>query len=215
MTPPAEPVRLIPFPTSLRPLGGSFELPDPPTAGVPAPLDPRVSKALHELFPGLHHVAHLQPAPAIHLESAPGPAESYRLRISPEGLRISAPDAAGFFYALQTLRQIRAQNGAALPCLEIEDAPVFPLRGYYLDVSRGRVPRLEMLQRRIRLLAALKINHLQLYFEHPFRFRFDPDIAGDNDAYGADDLTALDACCREHFIELVPSFTCFGHMGRI
>lgn len=208
-------LRLIPAPAALRPLAGACVLPEPPTAGVPGHLDPRVCKVLHELFPGLHHVAHLQPAPAIRLETAPGPAESYALRISPDGIRISAPDAPGFFYALQTLRQIRAQSAATLPCLEIEDAPAFPFRGYYLDVSRGRVPRLEMLQRRVRLLAALKINHLQLYFEHPFRFRFDPDIAGDNDAYGADDLKALDACCRDHFIELVPSFTCFGHMGRI
>ncbi|NCA83392.1 MAG: hypothetical protein EOM72_11725 [Opitutae bacterium] len=208
-------IHLIPSPTSFRLLGGTFALPSPPAAGVPDHLDPRVGKVLHELFPGLHHIACHQADPAVRLESAPGPSESYKLVISPDGLRIAAPDAAGFFYALQTLRQILAQSGPALPCLEISDAPVFPLRGYYLDVSRGRVPRLAMLQRRIRLLASLKINHLQLYFEHPFRFAFDPAIAGDNDAYDAADLRALDACCREHFIELVPSFTCFGHMGRI
>lgn len=156
-----------------------------------------------------------QPQPFIRLTEDPGVPESYRLRITPAGLTLSAPDAAGFFYALQTLRQIRQQAGGTLPCLEIDDAPAFPLRGYYLDISRGRVPRLDMLKRRVRLLASLKINHLQLYFEHPFRFRFDPDIAGENDAFDADDLKTLDAFCRDHFIELVPSFTCFGHMGRI
>lgn len=206
---------LLPSPATLRRHPGASTLPSPPTVCIPAPLDPRVCKTLHELFPGLHHIAHSQPAPAIRLETAPGPAESYALAIAPDGIRIAAPDAPGFFYALQTLRQIRAQSGRELPCLEIEDAPVFPLRGFYLDISRGRVPRLEMLKRRIRLLAALKINHLQLYFEHPFRFRFDPDIAGESDAFDADDLKELDAFCREHFIELVPSFTCFGHLGRI
>ena len=208
-------LHLLPTPTALRPLPGTFALPDPPTACVPDHLDPRVCNVLHELFPGLHHIACRQANPAICLKSAPGPAESYRLEIGPAQIVIAAPDAAGFFYALQTLRQIRAQSGAALPCLEIRDAPVFPLRGYYLDISRGRVPRLDMLKRRIRLLASLKIKHLQLYFEHPFRFQFDPAIAGDTDAYDADDLRSLDAFCREHFIELVPSFTCFGHMGRI
>ena len=206
---------LIPAPTVLRPLGGSFAWPAQPAVAVPDHLDPRVGKALHDLFPGLHHVAHLQPAPAVRLETAPGPDESYGLRIASDGIRIAAPAAAGFFYALQTLRQIVAQSDGVLPGLEIEDRPVFPVRGYYLDVSRGRVPRLEMLKRRIRLLAFLKINQLQLYFEHPFRFRFDPDIAGDGDAFDAADLRALDVCCREHFIELVPSFTCFGHLGRI
>ena len=208
-------LHLLPAPSSLRPLPGALALPDPPTACVPDPLDPRVGKVLHELFPGLHHIACRQHNAAIRLETAAGPSESYTLRIAPDGIAITAPDAPGFFYALQTLRQIRAQSGAALPGLEIRDAPVFPLRGYYLDLSRGRVPRLDMLKRRIRLLAALKINHLQLYFEHPFRFAFDPAIAGDLDAVGPGDLKALDACCREHFIELVPSFTCFGHLGRI
>ena len=208
-------LRLIPTPAALRMRDGSFALPAPPTACVPDPLDPRVGKILRELFPELHHCACRQAHAAIRLAVASGAPESYALRIAPDGIAISAPDAAGFFYALQTLRQIRAQSGAALPCCEIEDAPVFPRRGCYLDVSRGRVPRLEMLQRRIRLLAALKINHLQLYFEHPFRFRFDPAIAGDNDAFDADDLKALDAFCREHFIEFVPSFTCFGHLGRL
>ena len=208
-------LRLIPAPASLRPATGACALPNPPTACVPDPLDPRVGKILRELFPELHHCACRLAHAAIRLAVAPGAPESYALRIAPDGIAISAPDAAGFFYALQTLRQIRAQAGDALPCCEIEDAPALPRRGCYLDVSRGRVPRLEMLQRRIRLLAALKINHLQLYFEHPFRFRFDPAIAGDNDAFDADDLKALDAFCHEHFIEFVPSFTCFGHLGRL
>lgn len=208
-------LHLIPSPTSFRWLGGSFARPDPPTACVPDRLDPRICAVLHELFPGLHHIACRQENPSIRLSSESGPAESYTLRISTEGIHVAAPDAAGFFYALQTLRQILRQSGENLPGLEIQDAPVFPLRGYCLDISRGRVPRLAMLQRRIRLLAALKINHLQLYFEHPFRFRFDPAIAGDGDAFDAADIQVLDACCREHFIELVPSFTCFGHLGRI
>jgi len=206
---------LIPFPTRLRRQPGSCTLPERPTVSTPEHLDPRVRKALHELFPGLHHIAHLQPVPDLRLEVSDGAPESYTLRILPDGIQITAPDAAGHFYALQTLRQLIEQSSGPLPCLDIADASVFPLRGYYLDISRGRVPRLEMLKRRIRLLAALKINHLQLYFEHPFRFQFDSDIASDGDAYDAEDLREIDAFCRDHFIELVPSFTCFGHMGHI
>lgn len=208
-------IHLLPAPNQVTVLPSTCRIPTPLTARIPPNADPRVRHALHELFPGLHHVACHQPQPFILLTEDPGVPESYRLRITPAGLTLSAPDAAGFFYALQTLRQIRQQAGGTLPCLEIDDAPAFPLRGYYLDISRGRVPRLDMLKRRVRLLASLKINHLQLYFEHPFRFRFDPDIAGEDDAFDADDLKTLDAFCRDHFIELVPSFTCFGHMGRI
>lgn len=205
----------IPAPASVRPTGGIFVLPDAPAVSTPEHMDARICRELHEMFPGIHHIAHHQPEPALALEDSEGPPESYALRITSGGLRLAAPDPAGFFYGLQTLRQILRQCGPALPGFEITDAPAFPLRGYYLDISRGRVPRLEMLKRRIRLLASLKINHLELYFEHPFRFAFDPAIAGENDAFDANDLRELDAFCRDHFIELVPSFTCFGHMGRI
>ncbi len=209
------PLDLLPQPATLRRRPGGFPLPVPVTVRTPDPCDPRLCTVLHALFPGLHGIAHHQADAALELTTVSGKPGSYRLTIGPGGIRLAAPDAAGHFHGLQTLRQILAQAPATLPCLDIEDAPAFALRGYYLDISRGRVPRLDMLKRRIRLLAALKINHLQLYFEHPFRFRFDSDIAGDGDAYDADDLRELDRYCREHFIELTPSFTCFGHMGRI
>jgi hypothetical protein len=207
---------LLPTPTSILRHPGSFDLPESPHVLLPDPCDPRVRSALHETFPHLHHVAHLQPAPHLRLCDAPGAPESYSLRIACDGIQIDAPDPAGHFYALQTLRQLlRLHPAEPLPCLQIDDAPSWPLRGYYLDVSRGRVPRPDSLKRRIRLLAALKINQLHLYFEHPFRFQFDPSIAGDGDAFSPDDLRDIDHYCRQHFIELVPSFTCFGHMGRI
>ena len=208
-------LHLLPTPAVVEYTAGSFVLPTTPRVCIPVQCDARVSRVLHELFPGLHRICCRETQPDVRLETTTGPAESYELTITPAGLRIAAPDAAGFFYALQTLRQIMAQAGVELPGLRVADAPVFARRGYYLDISRGRVPRLDMLRRRIQLLASLKINHLQLYFEHPFRFQFDPDIAGDGDAYDAADLRALDVFCREHFIEFTPSFTCFGHLGRI
>ncbi|MBP5787363.1 MAG: family 20 glycosylhydrolase, partial [Kiritimatiellae bacterium] len=147
------------------------------------------------------------------------PPEAYRLELLPSSVKIAFGDASGHFYALQTLAQLRAQSTptAPLPCLAISDAPAFSLRGVLLDVSRGRLPRPARLKRRLSLLAHLKINHVQLYFEHPFRFAFDPSIAGapSADAYTPDDLRDLDAHCRALHIDLVPCFTCFGHLGRL
>ena len=40
-----------------------------------------------------------------------------------------------------------------------------------LDVSRDRVPTLKTLRRLVRELAHLKVNELQLYFEHPFKYK--------------------------------------------
>lgn len=58
---------------------------------------------------------------------------AYSLTISPREIRIQAANDAGVFHAIQTLRQIIespiAEGGRKLPCLEINDAPVFPYRG--------------------------------------------------------------------------------------
>ena len=58
---------------------------------------------------------------------------AYSLTVSPRGIRIQAANDAGVFYAIQTLRQLIespiAEGGRKLPCLEINDAPVFPYRG--------------------------------------------------------------------------------------
>ena len=67
-------LHLIPSPTSFRPLEGTCAIPAAPAARVPEHLDPRVSNVLHELFPGLHHIACQEAAPFLNLNPAPGPA---------------------------------------------------------------------------------------------------------------------------------------------
>ena len=96
--------------------------------------------------------------------------QGYRISITPEICRIIAHDAAGSFYARQTLMQIRRQFPAALPCVQIEDWPDFPVRGVMLDISRCKVPTMATLMNLIDRLAEWKINHLQLYIEHTFAY---------------------------------------------
>ena len=50
------------------------------------------------------------------------PAEAYQLEITPAQITLTG-DAAGLFYARQTLLQVQWQFPQALPCLRIEDAP--------------------------------------------------------------------------------------------
>ena len=74
-------------------------------------------------------------------EDASIPAEGYRLSVTPQGISIAASDAAGRFYAEQTLKQLGEpcrcpKMELHFPCVEIEDAPRFPYRGAHLDVVR-------------------------------------------------------------------------------
>ncbi|MGD9873355.1 MAG: glycoside hydrolase family 20 zincin-like fold domain-containing protein [Kiritimatiellia bacterium] len=154
--------------------------------------------------------------PGIVLLTPPGRGgEGYQLTVDDHRITLAGDGWAGLFYGLQTLRQLLAASGDRIPHMQINDEPSLPNRGFYLDISRGRVPALETIKRLIDRLAFLKYNQLQLYVEHVFDFQFDPDISRGCDPLTAEEITTLDEYCRERFIELVPSMTCFGHMGRI
>ncbi|MBU0638879.1 MAG: family 20 glycosylhydrolase [Planctomycetes bacterium] len=142
-------------------------------------------------------------------------AQGYTLCIVPDHTEIIGNSPAGLFHGLQTLHQIALLCGAEWPCLEVADAPDFPVRGLSYDVSRGRVPTLATLKLLVDRLALLKINQLQLYVEHTFAFRFNPNIGCGCAPLTADEIRELDAYCALHHIDLVPSLASFGHMGFI
>lgn len=142
-------------------------------------------------------------------------AEAYRLQIKAGEVRITGNGAPGLCHGLQTFIQLLRQFGLSLPCLILSDEPAYRYRGYYLDISRGKVPTLDTLKQTANRLAALKFNQFQLYVEHVFDFPCDPAIGRGCDPLRPEDILALDAYCHERHIELVPSLACFGHMGRI
>jgi len=143
-------------------------------------------------------------------------AEGYRLVVAPGRVVIEARDAAGEFYARATLAQLVRLHEAVgrIPALTIEDAPDFSERGVMLDVSRDKVPTMETLYRLVDELASFKINRLQLYVEHTFAYRAHPLVWADASPLTGAEIEALDAYCRERFIELVPNQNSFGHMER-
>jgi hexosaminidase len=93
--------------------------------------------------------------------------EGYRLEVRPGRVTVRAPEAAGVFYALQTLRQLLppelfreapvAGVRWTMPALTIEDQPRFRWRGAHLDVSRHFMPK-EFVKKYIDLLALHKLN---------------------------------------------------------
>ncbi len=138
------------------------------------------------------------------------PAQGYRISQN----EIRAADAAGLFYAHQTIAQLHAQFGEELPALEIEDWPDFPVRGVMLDISRDKVPTMQTLFGIVDQLAGWKINQLQLYTEHTFAYRGHEEVWKDASPLVAEEIRELDEYCKARFIELVPNQNSFGHMER-
>ncbi len=139
-------------------------------------------------------------------------AQSYTLTIDRQGVLIEFQEPGGLRAGVATLRQLFREYGNRLPCLKIRDWPDFPRRGVMLDISRGRVPKLETLLELVDHLADFKINEFQLYTEHTFAYRnYEPVWRGWG-AITAAEIRKLDARCRELGIDLAPNQNSFGHL---
>ena len=139
--------------------------------------------------------------------------EEYRLSIGEKGALLEASCDEGLFRAVTSLRQMMLRTQGKLPYLVIEDKPALPRRGYMLDISRGKKPRVDTLKTMIDFLAALKYNEFQLYMEGDcFKYAAFPEENADYDCLTAEDIRELDRYCRERFIDLVPNQNSFGHM---
>jgi hypothetical protein len=138
--------------------------------------------------------------------------ERYSITCSSEGILINGESSRASFYAAQTLLQIVHQYKNEIPFFEIDDHPDFSHRGFYHDITRGKVPTLDTLKLLVDKCAHYKINQLQLYVEHSFAFRSIPELWMDRDPVTPDEILELDAYCKKRYIDLVPSMSTFGHL---
>lgn len=85
--------------------------------------------------------------------------EAYRLQITPDYIEIRAAGNEGFFYAMQSLRQLASgQNGTLIfPCLKIEDSPRIGFRSFLLDSGR-QYQKVSTIKKYIDMAAMLKMN---------------------------------------------------------
>ena len=179
------PLSLLPAPRSLKLLRGTFTLPE--------------QKPLNAIR-------------VVRTHNAPAQPEGYALNISKTGIEISFRETAGLRAAAATLRQLLCEYGRHLPCLSIRDWPDFARRGVMLDISRGRVPKLETLLDLAEKLSDFKINELQLYTEHTFAYKKYSSVWQSWGALTGKEIQILDARCRELGIDLVPNQNSFGHL---
>ena len=97
------------------------------------------------------------------------PAEGYTLNVSEKGVEIKASAKTGFFYAIQTLKQLLPRdlfgntlNSEAdweIPFVSITDQPQFEHRGFMMDVARHFFDKNEV-KRVLDIMALYKMNRL-------------------------------------------------------
>ena len=102
-------------------------------------------------------------------EDATLPGEGYTLNVSEKGVEIKASSKAGFFYAIQTLKQLLPRDlfGGTLnseaewviPFVSITDQPQFEHRGFMMDVARHFFDKNEV-KRVLDIMALYKMNRL-------------------------------------------------------
>lgn len=166
---------LIPFPASLQPLDGDFQV-DPQTCLY---FDPHISTKEQagfleqiNLYTGLkisssttktrseNYIRFTIDKSSGSVLSGYKGTEGYRLSITPNHIEIKAVHVKGLFYGLQSLIQLIrpvAKNQFKVPACMVKDEPRFAYRGMHLDVGRHMFP-VSSLKKWIDLLAFYKIN---------------------------------------------------------
>jgi hexosaminidase len=206
---------------------------------VPAPL---LDYAV-ELFENEIGVRPMRPgvgadkAIVLRLEPDGGAAESYRLTVTVDSIRLTAGAEAGLFRGMQTLRQLLSMAGGRIPALRIDDAPRFSWRGAHLDVARHFFP-VAFVKRYIDLISRYKLNtfHWHLTDDQGWRIEirkyprlteigawrketmveknFDPYV-GDGIRYGGfytqEEIRDVVAYAAERHITVVPEIEMPGH----
>lgn len=142
--------------------------------------------------------------------------EHYKISVTKEKIKILYGDLKGAYRAYTTLKQIISQGeNGEIPLLEIEDYPAIKNRGYMLDISRGKIPKLSHLKYLVDILSDLKYNELQLYMDSfVYEYKNFPEYWKDTEPLKVEEIKELDKYCKERFISLVPNQNGFGHMDK-
>ena len=164
--------RIIPVPVSVEQLEGEFEFNESTTFVVQNEEQLHSAKFLSEIF---QSKADVKISKARKMKNVVAfktnkdiKAEGYRLSVNSNRILIEASNSSGYFYAIQTLRQLLPKSFYAnrnvldqrytIPAVNIDDAPRFSYRGFMLDVSRFFMPKKEILKL-LDMLALHKINY--------------------------------------------------------
>ena len=167
-----EDISIIPAPAQLETGEGYFEINSSTEVSVENEAQKKVADLFFERF---QKVAGWQPGivvgdptgDIIFQTNASLPEDGYVFESSIDKIHINAQSLSGFFYALQTLRQLLPVTFDAMekqeevswkvPAVKITDEPEFNWRGYMLDVSRHFFGK-EDVKKVLDFMAEIKLN---------------------------------------------------------
>ena len=233
------PAALIPFPREATWTSDKWILPrevNIAVSGNDQEITAGAIRSLTEMFDGMAvkyrilktDAGRSIPANAVVLTSTVAndiPSEGYRLHVSKQGVVIRAKDASGFYYAVQTIRQLLSKTkgiASVLGCT-IYDWPAFPLRGMMHDNGRN-FQSINLLKAQLDRLSWYKFNtfHWHLTDNPAWRSQSrrypqlnDPrnrETGRDPDStYSFDDIRELIRYARERGITIIPELDMPGH----
>ncbi|NHA03764.1 family 20 glycosylhydrolase [Mucilaginibacter sp. HC2] len=153
-------------------------------------------------------------------EAIPGGDESYTLTVTPQNIYLEASATAGALHGLETLLQLvqHDKEGFFLPAVSIQDSPRFVWRGLMIDVARHFIP-VDVIERNIDAMAAVKINVLHLHLSDDEGFRIESKLFPELQKKGSYDeyftqaqIKQLIIYARQRGIIIVPEFDMPGHI---
>ncbi len=181
---------LIPYPVNLTRNEGTFNLKQLTAITTPAG-DGAVARYAQEFATQLEKTSGIKvpvnPTTAatslVMTKDATLAHEAYKLTVNEAGINIAAADSTGFFYAIQTLKQLMPhaiynRSGAStaidwtVPCVEIADQPQLGHRGYMLDVARHFFSKTEV-KRILDIMATYKMNRFHWHLTDDQGWRID------------------------------------------
>jgi len=139
--------------------------------------------------------------------------QGYALVIESGGVTLAARTAAGLRHAVTTLAQIAADR-SVLPGMIIRDWPSLKYRGVQQDISRGQVPTPETMKRLAEVAAEGKMNVLEFYLEHVYKYRAFPDISPP-EGYSPEEARDFAAYAAQAGVEVHPLLQGLGHAFQI
>ncbi|WP_193372314.1 family 20 glycosylhydrolase [Pedobacter arcticus] len=146
--------------------------------------------------------------------------ESYHLKVDTNKILLQAQAKAGFFYGIQTLKQL-SRDGYFINTVEINDTPAFTWRGYMVDVGRN-YQSVKLLKQQIDIMASYKLNVFHMHLTEDIAWRLAvkaypeltmPEYMERNKGmyYSEAEIKDLINYCKDRHILFLPEIDMPGH----